>query len=258
LLLYWVLKNLLARPLFHIWWRPWIEGKENLPDRGAVILVANHLAEGETVLLPAVLKRRLTFTPKLELFQMAGPKGLVLKWFLQAIKMLPLDRSGGKASADNMLGFAEVLRRGDVLIMFPEGSRSPDGRLYKGRTGAARLALREGVPVIPIAVSNTKLSKNRLGLPRLQRPGIRIGKPMDFAAYRGASSDRDTLRWVTDEMMNAIMELSGQTYVDVYVSVVQAELRKGKSIEEIDVPVLARPGLGRPLPPIPARETEAA
>ncbi|HEY9267096.1 MAG TPA: lysophospholipid acyltransferase family protein [Microlunatus sp.] len=252
---YWIVKSLIAQPLFSAWWRPWVEGESNIPEHGAAILVGNHLAEGETILLPAILKRRLVFTPKSELFAMAGFKGLVFKWFLRAIKMLPLDRSGGKASADDMAAFAGVLHDGGVLIMFPEGSRSPDGRLYKGRTGAARLALQTGAPVIPVAVSNTKMYKNKLGIPRLHRPGIRVGKPLDFSAYRGAGNDRDTLRWITDEMMNAIMELSGQTYVDVYVSAVKAGLRRGQPVA---APVLARPGLGRPVPAPPRREAEAA
>ncbi|MBO0812658.1 MAG: 1-acyl-sn-glycerol-3-phosphate acyltransferase [Microlunatus sp.] len=255
---YWFLKTLVAQPLFSAWWRPWVQGEENLPDTGAAILVANHLSEGETVLLPAILKRRLVFTPKVELFNLGGFKGWIFRWFLNAIKMLPLDRSGGKKSADDMGAFAKVLSEGSVVIMFPEGGRSPDGRLYKGRTGAARLALQAGVPIIPVAVFNTYFSKGLLRIPRLVRPGIRIGKPLDFSPYRCAGNDRDTLRYLTDELMNAIMELSGQTYVDTYVSAVKAELRRGVPIEQIDAPVLPRPGYGRPVPPDPGREVEAA
>jgi len=257
-LFYWLLKSLIAQPLFSAWWRPWVQGKENLPDTGAAILVANHLSEGETVLLPAMLKRRLVFTPKIELFNLGGFKGWVFNWFLRAIKMLPLDRSGGKASADDMAAFAQVLGDGSVVIMFPEGGRSPDGRLYKGRTGAARLALQTGAPIIPIAVFDTYFSKGIFGIPRLVRPGIRVGKPMDFSRYRDAGNNRDTLRWITDEFMNAIMELSGQTYVDVYVSAVKAELRRGVPLDRVNAPVLARPGLGKLAPPIPGPEVEAA
>lgn len=257
-MLYWLLKRVIAQPLFSAWWRPWVQGEENLPDTGAAILVCNHLSEGETVLLPAILKRRLVFTPKVELFHLGGFKGWVFRWFMRSIKMLPLDRSGGKKSADDMAAFAKVLAEGSIVIMFPEGGRSPDGRLYKGRTGAARLALQAGVPVIPVAVFDTYFSRGLLGIPRLVRPGIRIGKPLDFAQYRGAGNDRDTLRWITDELMNAIMQLSGQTYVDTYVSAVKAELRRGVPIDRVDAPELPRPGFGKPVPPIPGREVEAA
>lgn len=242
---YWLLKHLIAQPLFSVWWRPWIEGEENIPDRGPVIICGNHLAEGETILLPAMLKRPMVFSAKMELFQLGGLKGRLFSWFLRTIGQLPMDRSGGQASAGDIDRFAQVLRDGGVLMMFPEGGRSPDGRLYKGRTGAARLALRENVPVVPVAVSHTKMVKNRIGIPRLRRPGIRVGRPLDFAAWRSAGNDRDTLRWVTDEIMNAVMELSGQTYVDVYVAAVKAAQRRGQPIAE---PVLARPGLGRPGP----------
>lgn len=252
---YWLVKHLFAQPLFALWWRPWVEGHENIPDTGPAILACNHLAEGETITLPAFLKRRVVFTAKAELFALGGFKGWIFRWFLRRIKMLPLDRSGGKASAHDMAAFAQVLVDGGVLIVFPEGGRSPDGRLYRGRTGVARLALETGVPVIPVAVSDTRMSRGRLGIPRLQRPGIRIGRPLDFSAYRGAGNDRDTLRWITDEVMNGIMELSGQTYVDVYVTAVKAGERSGRVVE---APVLSRPGLGRPVPPLPAREVEAA
>ncbi len=251
---YWLLKYLVARPLFTLWWRPWIEGQENLPDNGPVIMCSNHLAAGETILLPAMLKRAMVFSAKMELFQMGGLRGRILKWFLRSIGQLSMDRSGGQASAGDIERFAQVLRNGGVLTMFPEGGRSPDGRLYRGRTGAARLTLRENVPVVPVAVSDTKMFASRIGIPRLRRPGIRIGKPLDFSAWRTAGNDRDTLRWVTDQIMNQIMELSGQTYVDVYVAAVKAAQRRGQPIAE---PVLARPGLDRPSPqhtsPQPAR-----
>ncbi len=243
---YWLLKYLIAKPLFGLWWRPWIEGEENLPDDGPVILCSNHLAAGETILLPAMLKRGMVFSAKMELFQIGGLRGRIFRWFLRNIGQLSMDRSGGQASADDIQRFAQVLRDGGVLTMFPEGGRSPDGRLYRGRTGAARLALRENVPVVPAAVSYTQMFKSRIGIPRLRRPGIRIGKPLDFSAWRAAGNNRDTLRWVTDQIMNQIMELSGQTYVDVYVAAVKAGQRRGQPIA---APVLARPGLDRSIPP---------
>lgn len=252
---YWLLKRVLAEPLFRIWWRPWVEGAENVPQHGPVILVSNHIGEGETLLLPVLMKRRVAFLAKAELFQGTGLKGTALKWFLRSIRMTPLDRSGGQASAAGLAAFGEFVRRGRILIVFPEGGRSPDGRLYRGRTGAARLALQYDLPVVPVAVSHTKMGKGRLGLPRLVRPGVRFGKPMTFPEYSGAGNDRDILRWVTDEVMNEVMQLSGQTYVDAYSSAVKAGERTGRQVE---APVLPRPGHGRTAPPVPIRNREAA
>ena len=256
-MLYWVLKLLVFEPVARLVTRPWIEGEEHIPATGPALLVCNHLHASETILLPSLLRRRLTFPAKIELFRGNNLFARFIGRFLEAIKMVPMDRSGGQASASSIDAIRDRLTAdGDVVIIFPEGSRSPDGRLYKGRTGTARIVLAAaGVPVIPVAVINTVPRRNVLGIPVIRRPGVRIGRALDFSAYAAAGNDRDTLRWVTDELMNAVMELSGQVYVDVYASSVKQALRNGTELAQ---PTPARPGLGRPTPKRPAPTDSAA
>jgi 1-acyl-sn-glycerol-3-phosphate acyltransferase len=250
-LLYWVFKWVAFAPLCRLLFRPSISGADNIPESGPAILVSNHISTGDTFLLPAMIKRRLTFPAKVELFHGRGIGGRVVTWFLKGVGQLPMDRSGGRASATSMEGVLDVLRRGDLLGLYPEGTRSPDGRLYKGKTGVARLVLQAGVPVIPVGMIDTQWFPSRFfKIPTMQRPKIRIGKPMDFSGYAKAGNDRDVLRWITDEIMNAVMELSGQDYVDMYGATAKADVAAGKRL-----PASAgqRPGAGRAAPPVPGR-----
>jgi 1-acyl-sn-glycerol-3-phosphate acyltransferase len=248
-LLYWVFKWTIFAPLVRLLFRPWVEGEENIPEIGPAILVSNHIAAGDTFILPSMIKRRLTFPAKVELFHGRGFGGRLLGWFLTTVGQLPMDRSGGRASATSMQGVLGFLTSGGLLGIYPEGTRSPDGRLYKGKTGVARLVLQAGVPVIPVAMINTQVVRSKiLGIPTIWRPGIRIGRPMDFRAYASAGNDRQVLRWVTDEIMNAVMELSGQAYVDAYGQSVKAAMKQGTFQAP---PALSRPGAGRSAPPIP-------
>ena len=248
-LLYWVFKYVAFAPLCRLLFRPSVSGAENIPASGAAILVSNHISAGDTFLLPSMIRRRVTFPAKIELFHGRGLKGRLLSWFLTVVGQRPMDRSGGRASASSMESVLEILRKGHLLGIYPEGTRSPDGRLYKGKTGVARLVLQAGVPVIPVGMIDTELVPSRFfKIPTMRRPKIRIGKPMDFSAYAQAGNDRDVLRWITDEIMNAVMELSGQEYVDVYGTVAKAAVEAGTAL-----PTSAgrRPGAGRPVPPVP-------
>jgi 1-acyl-sn-glycerol-3-phosphate acyltransferase len=250
-LLYWVFKWVAFAPLCRLLFRPSISGADNIPASGPAILVSNHISAGDTFLLPAMIKRRLTFLAKIELFHGRGFRGRVLTWFLKSVGQLPMDRAGGRASTTSMEGVLRVLRGGDLLGIYPEGTRSPDGRLYKGKTGVARLVLKAGVPVIPVGMIDTQLVPSRFfKIPTMRRPKIRFGKPMDFSAYGAAGNARDVLRWITDEIMNAVVELSAQEYVDVYGTSAKAALDAGRPL-----PASAghRPGAGRPRPPIPTR-----
>jgi 1-acyl-sn-glycerol-3-phosphate acyltransferase len=250
-LLYWVFKWVAFAPLCRLLFRPSVSGAENIPESGGAILVSNHISAGDTFLLPAMIKRRVTFPAKVELFQGRGFRGRILTWFLKGVGQLPMDRSGGRASATGMDGVVGVLRKGDLLGIYPEGTRSPDGRLYKGKTGVARLVLQARVPVVPVGMIETELVPSRFfKIPTMRRPKIRIGKLMDFSPYAETGNDRDVLRWITDEIMNAIGELSGQDYVDVYGTSAKANLDAGKAL-----PPSAghRPGAGRPVPPLPSR-----
>jgi 1-acyl-sn-glycerol-3-phosphate acyltransferase len=252
-LLYWVFKWVAFAPLCRLLFRPSISGADNIPASGPAILVSNHISAGDTFLLPAMIKRRLTFPAKVELFHGQGFRGKVLTWFLRGVGQVPMDRSGGRASATSMESVLGVLREGQLLGIYPEGTRSPDGRVYKGKTGVARLVLQAGVPVVPVGMIDTQFVPSRFfGIPTMRRPKIRIGKQLDFSAYAEAGKDRDVLRWITDEIMNAVMELSGQEYVDVYATTAKADLDAGKAL-----PPSAghRPGAGRARPPIPMRAT---
>ncbi len=249
-LLYWVFKWVAFAPLCRVLYRPTVTGRENIPEHGAAILVSNHISAGDTYLLPAMIKRRLTFPAKAELFEGRGLKGRAVGAFLKGVGQVPMDRTGGRASASAMESVLGVLKRGELLCIFPEGTRSPDGRLYKGKTGVARLVVEAGVPVIPVGMIGTEMvPSKRLRFPTMNRPRIVIGPPLDFSAYAGAGNDRDVLRWITDEIMNAVMELSGQTYVDVYGSAVKAALTRGQ--QELPGVVRSRPGEGRSAPPLP-------
>ena len=248
-MLYWFFKWFSIGPLTRLLFRPWIEGEENIPESGPAILVSNHISAGDTFLVPAMIKRRLTFPAKAELFSGRGLRGRITSWFMKSIGQLPMDRSGGRASATSMDGVLGVLASGELLGIYPEGTRSPDGRLYKGKTGVARIVLQAGVPVIPVGMINTQFVPTRLfKIPLMRRPGVRIGKPLDFSRYSGSGNDRTVLRWVTDEIMNAVMELTGQTYVDAYASSVKEAAAEGR---ELAAPVVSRPGAGRPIPPSP-------
>ncbi len=247
---YWLFKNVMFVPIVRWLFRTRLEGEQNIPATGGAILASNHLSAGDTYVLPAMIHRRLTFPAKAELFK--GNRGLgskLVAWFLKAIGQVPLDRSGGRVSLDGLGPVIEVLHDGGLVGIYPEGTRSPDGRLYKGKTGVARLAMAAGVPVVPVAMFNTELVKNRLGIPWMHRPRVVIGAPLDFSRYAELVDNRAALRWVTDEVMNAIMELSGQTYVEAYgTSVKYGSL----SPAEADARIRTRPGLDATPPPLPA------
>jgi 1-acyl-sn-glycerol-3-phosphate acyltransferase len=248
-----VLYNVFKYTIF-VWavrllFRPRIEGAENIPRTGPAILVSNHISAGDTFLVPALIRRRLTFPAKQEMFHGRGLKGRALAWFLRVVGQVPMDRSGGRASAGSMENVLQVLRDGKLLGIYPEGSRSPDGRLYKGKTGVARLVLQAGVPVIPLAVIGTEFVPSVIPkVPTMKRPVVRIGPPLDFSAYVGTGNDREVLRWVTDQIMNEVMQLSGQEYVDAYASSVKAALRAG---EPPPPSASYRPGEGQRVPPVP-------
>ncbi|HEY6739532.1 MAG TPA: lysophospholipid acyltransferase family protein, partial [Actinopolymorphaceae bacterium] len=184
---------------------------------GPALLVSNHLSFSDSVFLPLILKRRITFPAKLEYFTGSGIKGRLTAMFFRGIGQIPMDRSGGRASQAALNSGLKVLERGELFGIYPEGTRSPDGKLYKGKTGVARLALASGAPVIPVAMIGTdKLQPPGKAIPKLMRPGVRIGKPLDFSRYEGMENDRFVLRAVTDEIMYELMQLSNQEYVDVY------------------------------------------
>lgn len=246
---YQLFKSVLFRPLVKWLMRAEIHGEENLPDSGGAILASNHLAAGDTFVLPAMLTRQLTFPAKAELFR--GNRGIgskIVAWFLKAVGQVPLDRSGGRASLDGLGPVLEVLSNGGMVGIYPEGTRSPDGRLYKGKTGVARLSLASGVPVYPVAMSNTQTVRGWFGIPWIRRPKVTIGKPLDFSAYRSRVDDRETVRWVTDEVIAAIQQLSGQVYIDAYGSSVKYG---SLSAEEAEARRMERPGIGRPAPELP-------
>jgi 1-acyl-sn-glycerol-3-phosphate acyltransferase len=223
-LFYWVVKGILF-PILHLLWRPQADGVGNVPRTGPAILVCNHLSFADHFFGPLPLPRKITFLAKMEYFTGTGLKGLVSRAFFSGMGQVPIDRTGGRASEAALSTGLRVLAEGKLLGIYPEGTRAPDNRLYRGKTGVARLALESGAPVIPMAMINTfELMPAGMTLPRLgRRPGVRFGKPLEFSRYRGMAHDRVVLRAVTDEIMYAIMQLSGQEYVDRYAAEVKKD-----------------------------------
>ncbi|HEV7887351.1 MAG TPA: lysophospholipid acyltransferase family protein, partial [Acidimicrobiales bacterium] len=206
---YWLLKAVLT-PVLRFLFRVRVEGLENLPDDGAAILASNHLSFSDSIFLPLVLRRRLTFVAKAEYFD--DPK---TAWFFRAVGQIPIKREGGSASQGALDAATEVLQNGGLFGIYPEGTRSPDGRLYKGHTGVARLALRNRCPVLATAMVGTREAQP-IGqvMPRFFMPiTIRISKPMTFERYHDRADDPRVLREITDQVMFELRSLSGQEYV---------------------------------------------
>lgn len=215
--------------------RPWVEGMEHIPTEGPAILASNHLSFSDSFFLPAVLDRKVTFVAKAEYFTSPGVKGKMTAAFFKGVGQLPVDRSGARGAAEAAIRSGiEVLRSGELFGIYPEGTRSPDGRLYRGKPGGlARVALASGAPVIPVAMIDTeKIQPPGKVMPKLMRPGIRIGRPLNFSRYEGMDNDRFIMRSLTDEVMYEIMKLSSQEYVDVYATAAKRQLTEARKRAE--------------------------
>ncbi|MEO7267979.1 MAG: lysophospholipid acyltransferase family protein [Knoellia sp.] len=240
---YWVLKTVILGPLLKMLFRPWVKGEEHIPESGGAIFASNHLSFSDSIFLPLVVPRRITFLAKADYFTGVGLKGRLTAAFFRGAGQVPVDRSGGKASEAALSTGLKILRRGELLALYPEGTRSPDGRLYKGKTGVARMALEAGVPVIPVAMIDTdKAQPTGQVVPKIMRVGVRVGKPLDFSRYKGMEDDRFVLRSITDEVMYALMELSGQEYVDMYAGSMKDRLTRAKKILQREQAEAAKPG----------------
>jgi 1-acyl-sn-glycerol-3-phosphate acyltransferase len=216
-------------PFLMILFRPKVKGLRNVPATGPLIIASNHLSFSDSIFMPLVVPRKVTFLAKSEYFTSPGPKGLLKKLTFIALGQVPVDRSGGRRSEAALITGLQVLSEGKCLGIYPEGTRSPDGRLYKGRTGIARLAIESGAPIVPVAMFNTeKIQPTGQVIPNIQRVGMTFGEPMYFD---GDSTDLAYLRVVTDQIMNRIQELSGQVYVDEY-AVKAKKASKSETAEE--------------------------
>ena len=216
---YWLCKYVLIGPWLRLIFRPQVTGVEHLPTDGSAILASNHLSFSDSIFLPIVVKPHITFLAKSDYFSSPGLKGWATKLFMSAAGQVPVDRSGGRASEAAINTGVRILNQGELLGIYPEGTRSPDGRLYRGKTGVARMALEARVPVIPVAMIDTdKIQPPGRIIPKIMRVRIAIGEPLDFSRYEGMEGDRFILRSMTDEIMYELMQLSGQEYVDIYAA----------------------------------------
>ncbi|TDC58506.1 1-acyl-sn-glycerol-3-phosphate acyltransferase [Actinomadura sp. GC306] len=234
MLWFWILLRIVLSPILYLGWWPRNRGMKNVPKRGPALMVSNHLSFADHFFGPLPLMRPIIFIGKGEYFTGKGLKGLISKGFMTGVGVVPVDRTGGTAAEAALRTGLRILAEGKLLGIYPEGTRAPDNRLYRGKTGVARLALQSRVPVIPMAMINTfEMMPSGKRLPRLGvRPGVRFGEPMDFSRYYGREDDKEVLREVTDEIMRAIQRLSGQEYVDRYAAEVKAEMA-GKAVRPV-------------------------
>ena len=222
---YWFLKFVAIGPAVHAIIRPKAEGTEHVPATGAAILASNHLSAADWIFMPLSLKRRVTFLAKAEYFTGTGVKGFLQRVFFAGSGQVPIDRTDADSAQAALETASRLLNEGKLLGMYPEGTRSPDGRLYKGKTGMARVALRTGVKVIPVAMIGTdEVNPPGSKMWRFGRVTVRFGKPMDFSRFEGLEGNRFIERAVVDEVMYELMRLSGQEYVDLYA----ADIKEGK------------------------------
>ena len=228
---YWVMKKIFLGPVLRLLFRPWVKGLDNVPAEGAAIIASNHLSFSDSIFMPLLVPRPVVFLAKSEYFTGTGIKGRLTALFFRLTNQLPMDRSGGAASAVSLNAGMDILIKGGLLGIYPEGTRSPDARLYRGKVGVARLALQAGVPVIPVAMIGTdKVQPIGKRMPNIRRIGMIFGEPLDFSRFQGQAEDRLVQRKVTDEIMFELMRLSGQEYVDEYAAVVKLQLA-GKQAE---------------------------
>lgn len=229
-MIYWVLKNFFLGPVLKVLFRPWTKGLENLPVDGPAVLASNHLSFSDSIFMPLMVPRPVVFLAKSDYFTGRGIKGRLTAAFFRLTNQLPMDRSGGAASANSLSTGVDVLKEGGLLGIYPEGTRSPDGRLYRGKVGVAKLVLTANVPVIPVAMIGTdKVQPIGRRIPSIRRLGIIFGEPMDFSRYQGMAEDRFVQRSVTDEIMYELMRISGQEYVDSYASTVKEKMAAEKA-----------------------------
>jgi len=235
---YGLLKSFLL-PVLTLLFRPRVKGLRNVPSSGPVIIASNHLSFSDSIFMPLVVPRKVTFLAKSEYFTSPGLKGLVKKLTFIALGQVPVDRAGGSRSEAALLTGLSVLANGECLGIYPEGTRSPDGRLYRGRTGVARLAMESGAPVVPVAMFNTaEIQPTGKVIPKIMRVKMIFGEPLYFE-NNGKSTDPESLRKATDQIMKKLQELSGQEYVDIYASqakeaIAEDKRRKKEQEEEED------------------------
>ena len=234
---YWLMKHIFLGPLLRLIYRPKAIGLEHVPGEGPVILASNHVSFVDSLFVPLVVKRPVVFLGKADYFE-----SWRTRWFFKAVNVIPVRREGGSASEAAIRAGISALEKGIVVGIYPEGTRSPDGRLYRGKTGVARMALEAQAVVVPVAVEGTRevMPLDRK-FPRLRGPvTVRFGKPLDFSRYHERAKDRFVLRSVTDEILYEIMMLSGQEYVDEYAAKVKKELERDGTVELPETETAAR------------------
>ncbi len=230
---YWVVKYILLGPLLRVLYRPKVSGLEHVPGDGPVIMAISHNTFLDSIFLPLMVKRPMTFLAKDEYFTTPGFKGFLMRTFFKGVGQVPIDRSGGNSSEGALRTGVRVLDGGNILGIYPEGTRSPDGKLYRGHTGVARMALAAGAPVVPVALHGTReVQPPNKKIPRVRKITIDIGAPLDFSRYDGMDNDRFVLRSMTDEIMYEIMELSGQEYSDMYAGKAKKLLSAQRTSEQ--------------------------
>ena len=217
------LSRVVAGPILHAFGRPRATGLENIPASGPALLASNHLSIIDSVYLPLMLSRPVVFPAKAEYFTAKGPVGRLWAAYLRSTNQLAMNRDDTRSATATLEAAAEILRAGELFGFYPEGTRSPDGRLYRGRSGLGWLVLNTGAPVIPIAMSGTRRMMPPGKLPRPAKIEIKIGKPMEFGHLAGDPPGR-ARRTIADEVMHAIADLSGQEYVHEYASDVKEKL----------------------------------
>lgn len=240
---YWAFKHVFFGPALRVWNRPWAEGMEHIPDSGAAIMASTHQSVMDSFYFPLMCPRQITFLAKSEYFTGTGVKGAVQRWFFNAVGQHPVDRESDNASDALLKAANEIFEEGGIFGIYPEGTRSPDGRIYKGRTGLARVAMSSGHPVIPVAMIGSR-NANPIGtwIPRPARVGMKVHAPImphEWAAERGLDpAEHATARDFTDYIMHLLAEMADQPYIDVYASTVKDSLAAGHGYPagaEVDV-----------------------
>jgi 1-acyl-sn-glycerol-3-phosphate acyltransferase len=225
--------RVVAGPFLHVLWRPEVTGLENIPETGGALIASNHLSIVDSIFLPLVISRPVTFAAKSEYFTGTRMVDRVTAMYLRATNQLSVDRAGARAAQAMLEAALERVNGGALFGIYPEGTRSPDGRLYRGRTGIGWLALHSGVPVIPVAMIGTDrvLPPGRT-VPKLNRIQVKIGSPLTFDTLRAEGTGGRQRRAVTDTVMEAIGKLSGQEYVPMYASARKEEIAQEKAAQQ--------------------------